>query len=216
MCEPLKLVVVEDHALFRRGLIGLLNDQPDFRVVGEAGNGPDSIELCRQQKPDVVVMDVNMPGGNGIEAVQTIKQELQTRILMLTISTKDEDLIGALAAGADGYLLKSTEPAELCEAIRQAAVGHGVLSPEITLQVMQAAGSSRAQKSEINLSPREREVLIHLARGLTAIEIADTLFISKNTVKTHIRRILRKLNVSNRAEAVAYASAQGLIPPKDE
>lgn len=216
MSEPLKLVVVEDHALFRRGLIGLLNDQSDFRVVGEAGNGPDSIELCRQQQPDVVVMDVHMPGGNGIEAVQTIKQELQTRILMLTISTKDEDLIGALAAGADGYLLKNTEPAELCEAIRHAAAGHGVLSPEITLKVMQVAGSSRAQKTDVKLSPREREVVVYLARGLTATEIADALFISKNTVKTHIRRILKKLNVSNRAEAVAHASALGLIPPRDE
>jgi DNA-binding NarL/FixJ family response regulator len=212
MSEPIKLLVVDDHILFRRGLIGLVREQPDFRIVGEAGNGPDAIQICRQQQPDVVLMDVNMPGGSGVEAVQTIKKETKARVLMLTISNKDEDLFGALAAGADGYLLKSAEPEQLCQAIRQVAAGQGVLSPEIVSQVMQAAASPQSRQSTTSLSRRECEVLVQLARGATTTDIATTLVISNNTVKTHIRRILKKLDVANRAEAVARASALGLIP----
>lgn len=212
MSEPIKLLVVDDHILFRRGLIGLVREQPDFRFVGEAGNGPDAIQICRQQQPDVVLMDVNMPGGSGVEAVQTIKKETKARVLMLTISNKDEDLFGALAAGADGYLLKSAEPEQLCQAIRQVAAGQGVLSPEIVSQVMQAAASPQSRQSTTSLSRRECEVLVQLARGATTTDIATTLVISNNTVKTHIRRILKKLDVANRAEAVARASALGLIP----
>jgi DNA-binding NarL/FixJ family response regulator len=212
MSEPIKLLVVDDHILFRRGLIGLVREQPDFFFAGEAGNGPDAVQICRRQQPDVVLMDVHMPGGNGLEALQTIKKETKARVLMLTISNKDEDLFGALAAGADGYLLKSAEPEQLCQAIRQVAAGQGVLSPEITSQVMQAAASSQNRQSTTILSRREREVLVQLARGATTTEIAAALVISTNTVKTHIRRILKKLDVANRAEAVARASAMGLIP----
>lgn len=212
MSEPIRLLVVDDHILFRRGLIGLMAEQSDFRIVGEAGNGADCVQLCLQQQPDVVLMDVNMPGGNGISAVKTIKKETKARVLMLTISNKDDDLLGALAAGADGYMLKNTEPDQLCQAIRHVAAGQGVLSPEITSQVMRAAALSQRQEKVVNLSNREIEVLVQLARGATTSEIASTLVISKNTVKTHIQRILKKLNVSNRAEAVACASALGLIP----
>ena len=217
MSESIKLLVVDDHILFRRGLIGLVREQPDFCFVGEAGNGPDAIQICRQQQPDVVLMDVHMPGGNGVEAIQTIKKETKARVLMLTISNKDEDLLGALAAGADGYMLKSAEPEQLCQAIRQVAAGHGVLSPEITSQVMQAAASSsRSRQSTTSLSRRECEVLVQLAQGATTTEVAAALVISKNTVKTHIRRILKKLDVANRAEAVARASALGLIPSSSQ
>ena len=130
MTEPIRLLVADDHTLFRRGLIGFVNEQPDFRVVGEAGNGLDAVQIYRQQQPDVVLMDVHMPGGSGIEAVQTLKKEMNARVLMLTISDNDEDLFAALAAGADGYLLKSAEPEQLCQAIRQVFAGQGVLSPE--------------------------------------------------------------------------------------
>jgi DNA-binding NarL/FixJ family response regulator len=216
MSDPIKLLVVDDHALFRRGLIGLLGEQPDFRVVGEAGNNQDAIQLCRQQQPDVVLMDVHMPGGSGIKAVQTLKKESDARILMLTISKKDEDLLGALAAGADGYMLKSTDPQELCQGIRQVYAGLGTLSPDITAQVMKAAALSQKRQSAPSLSPREREVLQQLARGFTTEEIALNLVISKNTVKTHVRRILNKFDVANRAEAVARAATYGLIPPDDQ
>lgn len=213
MSEPIRLVVADDHTLFRRGLIGFVNEQPDFRVVGEAGNGLDAVQIYRQHQPDVVLMDVHMPGGSGIEAVQTLKKETNARVLMLTISDNDEDLLAALAAGADGYLLKSAEPEELCQAIRQVYAGQGVLSPEITSQVMKAAALSQNHQPAAGLSRREREVLTQLAQGLNTTEIATDLVISNNTVKTHIRRILRKLDVSNRAEAVARATALGLIPP---
>jgi DNA-binding NarL/FixJ family response regulator len=213
MSDPIKVLVVDDHILFRRGLIGLLSEQPDVRVVGEAGNGQDAVELVEQQRPDVVLMDVHMPAGDGIKAVKELKKGTNVRVLMLTISSKDEDLLSALAAGADGYLLKSVEPDQLCQAIRQAHAGHGVLSPEITTQVMTAAASSQNRHVASNLSQRECEVLVELAHGATTSEIATNLVISKNTVKTHIGRILKKLDVANRAEAVARASALGLIPP---
>jgi DNA-binding NarL/FixJ family response regulator len=213
MAAPIKLLVVDDHILFRRGLIGLLAEQPDFLLVGEAGNGLDAVQLCRQRQPDVVLMDIHMPASSGVETVRILKKESETRILMLTISDKDDDLLGALAAGADGYLLKNAEPEQLCQAIRQVAAGQGVLSPEITARVIQAAATSPGQQSPVSLSKRENEVLDQLARGATTAEIAATFVISKNTAKTHIRRILKKLNAANRAEAVARASALGLIQP---
>ena len=211
MSEPIKVLVVDDHILFRRGLIGLLGEQPDFRIVGEAGNGQDAIQLCRQQQPGVVLMDVHMPGGGGIKAVKALRKETDARILMLTISNKDEDLLSALSAGADGYLLKNAEPEQLCEAIRQAYAGQGVLSPEITMQVMRAAALSQNRQAVSNLSQRECEVLVELARGATTTEIASNLVISKNTVKTHIGRILKKLDVANRAEAAVAAVQRGLV-----
>ena len=211
MSDPITLLVVDDHNLFRRGLIGLMNDQPDFRIVGEADNGLDAVNLCVKLQPDIVLMDVHMPGGDGIMAVKALKKETNTRIIMLTISQNDDDLLSALAAGADGYLLKNTEPALLCQAIRLIYKGQGVLAPELTSQVMHAAGLSRSLQSSVRLSIRECEVLDLLAHGATTIEIAAALVISKNTVKTHIRRIMNKLEVANRAEAVARASALGLI-----
>jgi len=215
MGESIKLLVVDDHNLFRRGLIGLVREQPDFHIVGEAGNGVEAVDVCRQQQPDIVLMDLHMPGGNGVEAVKIIKRELKARILILTISNKDQDLFAALEAGADGYLLKDTEPPQLIQAIRQIASGQGVLSPELTAKVMQAAGSAQGQQSTVGLSQREREVLVQVAQGATTGEIAANLNISPNTVKTHIRRTLIKLDAANRSEAVARASALGLIAPAD-
>ncbi|MFQ5433585.1 MAG: response regulator [Anaerolineae bacterium] len=210
MTEPIKVLLVDDHALFRRGLVRLLDEQPDFSVVGEAGDGHTAVYLCRQQQPDVVLMDVHMPGGGGIEAVRVLKQKPGVHILMLTISDKDDDLLGALAAGADGYLLKTAEPDQLCRAIRRAAVGQGVLSPEVTSRVIRAA-AIQGQGQAASLSRRENEVLAQLARGATTSEIAAALVISENTVKTHIKRILEKLEASNRVEAVARATALGLL-----
>jgi DNA-binding NarL/FixJ family response regulator len=213
MAAPIKLLVVDDHNLFRHGLVGLLSDLPDFLIVGEASNGPDAVELCRQRRPDVVLMDVHMPGGNGVEAARILKQESDVKVVMLTISDDDQDLLGALSAGADGYLLKNADLEQLRQAICQVTTGQGTLSPEVTSRVMKAAAVSHSHRPRADLSQRETEVLTHLAQGATTAEIAHILVISQNTVKTHIRRILNKLDAANRAEAVARASALGLIPP---
>lgn len=212
MIEQLSLLLVDDHALFRKGLAALLSEEADFRIVGQAASGPEAIQLSRKYHPDVILMDVNMPGGGGVEAVRTLKEELDVQILMLTVSDKDKDLTGALAAGANGYLLKNAEPEQLCTAIRQVAAGHGVLSPEVTERVMQAAASARGQQPTAALSRREHEVLVQLAGGASTAEIAAVLFISENTVKTHVRHILRKLGATNRVEAVARAAQLGLLP----
>lgn len=208
MGEMIRLLVVDDHALFRLGIVRLLQEQPDFKIIGEAADGREAIHLAQQKKPQVVLMDVHMPGG-GVDAVHTIKQTTSAHVLMLSISDKDQDLMGALQAGADGYLLKSAEPDELCRAIRQVASGHSVLAPELTARVIQTA--AKGGLSSKILSKREQEVLNHLAVGETTSQIAAALFISENTVKTHVRRILKKLNVANRTEAVARAAALGLI-----
>jgi len=196
------------------GAAWLLREQSDFSLAGEAGSGPEALKLSRQLKPDVVLLDVHMPGGGGVEAVRGLKQNPGLRVLMLTISEKDEDLLTAIEAGADGYLLKSAEPEELCRAIRQVVAGQLVLSPEMTAKVMHAATRARSRQPQVDLSPREHEVLVELAQGATTAEIAVKLVISPNTVKTHIRRLLEKLEASDRAEAVSRATAMGLLDPE--
>jgi DNA-binding NarL/FixJ family response regulator len=214
MPEPIRVLVADDHPLFRRGLVGLLSEEPGFAVVGEASSGPEALELSAQRRPDVVLLDVHMPQGAGLEVVPALKQKLGVRVLILTVSDRDEDLLGAIEAGADGYLLKSAEPNELSQAIRQVAAGQSVLSPEVTRSVMQAAAHAQDRQPPVNLSDREREVLAELARGATTAEIAARLFISISTVKTHVNHILEKLSAANRAEAVGRAAAMGLLHPE--
>ena len=208
---PIRLVVVDDHALFRAGLISLLSEMSEFLLVGEASDGEGAIDLVRKAKPDVVLMDVNMPGIGGVEAVRQLRKSETCRILMLTISKNNEDLFGALSAGADGYILKDAEPDELRKTIGLVSQGMFVLSPQVTRQVVQAIGSDQNKLQDSGLSSREMEVLDCLAQGKTTIQIAGELFISENTVKTHVRHILEKLEASNRAEAVSKAIQMGLI-----
>jgi len=209
---PLRLVVVDDHALFRRGLVGLLTDMPDFRVVGEAGNGREAVPMIQTTQPDVVLLDVNMPEMDGIQTVEVLrKMKLPLHILMLTISQQDDDLMGAIRMGADGYLLKNTEPEDLRKAILRVAGGEGALSPEVTGAVMRALARQSEISNQPPLSDRELEVLACLADGQTTNQIASRLFISENTVKTHVRHILEKLEASNRTEAVSKAIQLGLI-----
>jgi len=208
---PIRLVVVDDHALFRAGLISLLSEMNEFLLVGEASDGEGAIDLVRKAKPDVVLMDVNMPGIGGVEAVRQLRKSETCRILMLTISKNNEDLFGALSAGADGYILKDAEPDELRKTIGLVSQGMFVLSPQVTRQVVQAIGSDQNKLQDSGLSSREMEVLDCLAQGKTTIQIAGELFISENTVKTHVRHILEKLEASNRAEAVSKAIQMGLI-----
>jgi len=209
--NKIRLVVVDDHALFRAGLISLLNEFPNTQVVGEAADGFGAIEEVRRTKPDVVLLDVNMPGLNGVETVQELKKFDPCHVIMLTISRSDEDLFGAISAGADGYLLKNAEPEELKRAIESVYLGMSVLSPQVTRQVMKAINTDMAHLVDSSLSSREAEVLNCLARGMTTYKIASDLYISENTVKTHVRHILEKLEASNRAEAVSKAVQMGLI-----
>lgn len=209
--KKIRIVVVDDHALFRAGLVSLLTTIPEFEIVGEAGDGREALSVVEKSKPDVVLLDVNMPVMGGVEMVEALHEKQQPRILMLTISKHDEDLFGAIAAGADGYLLKDAEPEELRRAINHVAEGRSVLSPEVTGRVLKAVSSSQGIPPEVALSKREMDVLRCLAKGMTSAQIASDLFISENTVKTHVRHILEKLEASNRAEAVSRAMQLGII-----
>jgi DNA-binding NarL/FixJ family response regulator len=212
MTRPVRLLVVDDHALFRSGLISLLRGMPEFQVVGEAGNGSQALELLPQVNPDVVLLDVNMPVMGGVETVEAIRQMgSPPRVLMLTISKNDDDLFGAIIAGADGYLLKNATPEELCKGILQVQAGLSVLAPEVTRKVLTAVKSDQRQLADYGLSSREMDVLKCLARGMTTADISNELFISDNTVKTHVRHIMEKLEAANRAEAVSKAIQLGLI-----
>jgi DNA-binding NarL/FixJ family response regulator len=208
----IRLVVVDDHALFRRGLIGLLSEMQEFEVVGEAQDGRQAVQVVAQQKPDIVLLDVNMPEMDGLETLQAFhKSQLDVRVLMLTISQDEEDLVGAIAAGASGYLLKNAEPETLRNTILQVAAGNSVLSPEMTAKAFGLLRRGGRDYTYGLLSDREVDVLRCLAHGLTTAKIAAELFISENTVKTHIRHIFEKMGVRNRAEAVAKATQMGLI-----
>jgi len=211
MSAEIRIVVVDDHTLFRRGLVGLLAEMESFQVVGEAANGQDALGIIETEKPDIVLLDVNMPGMNGIETLAAMrKQGMASPVLMLTISQHEEDLIGAIRAGASGYLLKNAEPETLRQTIRQVAAGKAVLAPEVTEQVFRLVRSGPLGSANL-LTEREVEVLRFLSHGLTTAQTGAEMFISENTVKTHVRHILDKLEVSNRAEAVAKATQIGLI-----
>ena len=211
MSECIRIVVVDDHTLFRRGLVGLLSEMENFQVVGEAANGREALNTLEAENPDIVLLDINMPGMGGVETLTALRKKgVETPVLMLTISQHEEDLIGAIRAGANGYLLKNAEPETLQQTIKQVIAGKSVLAPEVTEQVFRMVRSK--QKGSANLlTERESEVLRFLSRGLTTAQTGSEMFISENTVKTHVRHILEKLEVSNRAEAVAKATQLGLI-----
>lgn len=212
--KRIRLVVVDDHALFRAGLVSLLGEMSDFQVVGEAGNGRDALEVIENLHPDMVLLDVNMPVMNGVETVKTLKQSgFKGHIVMLTISKHEEDLFGAIQGGADGYLLKNSEPEDLRKALCLVAEGQSIVSPEVTRPLLKAVAQNQGLVLDGGLSKREVEVLEYLAQGKTTIQIAEELYVSENTIKTHVRHILGKMEASNRAEAVSKATQMGLIKP---
>lgn len=211
MSNEIRLVVVDDHTLFRRGLVGLLSEMQDFQIVGEASCGEEALDVITNHHPDVVLLDINMPGMSGVETLSAMRKAgIQSPVLMLTISQHEEDLIGSIRSGASGYLLKNAEPETLRKTILDLVAGKSVLAPEITEQVFRLVRSRQVGSSGI-LSERELDVLRFLARGYTTAQTASELVISENTVKTHVRHILNKLEVGNRAEAVAKATQLGLI-----
>jgi DNA-binding NarL/FixJ family response regulator len=210
------VLLVDDHDLFRSGLRNLLDEQ-DVDVVGECDNGSDALEAVRELAPDVVVMDLNMPGISGVEATRQISMIAPlTRVLVLTISDQDDDVMDAVVAGACGYLLKDASIAELMQGIRSAAVGESLISPTIATKVLQrlrATGGSRhdAELIRSELSARELQVLKLIANGQDNALIAAELHISPKTVKNHISNILMKLQIENRIQAAVYAVRSGLV-----
>jgi DNA-binding NarL/FixJ family response regulator len=211
-----RVLLVDDHDLFRTGLRNLLDDQ-DVEVVGECGNGTDALQAVRELAPDVVVMDLNMPGIGGVEATRQISMVAPlTRVLVLTISDQDGDVMDAILAGACGYLLKDASITDLMQGIRSAAVGESLISPTIAAKVLQrvrATGGSRrdAELIQSELSARELQVLKLIANGKDNALIAAELHISPKTVKNHISNILMKLQIENRIQAAVYAVRSGIV-----
>jgi DNA-binding NarL/FixJ family response regulator len=214
--EPIRVVVVDDQELFRRGLTMLLGVEDDIEVVGEAGDGVAATELSATAVPDVILMDVRMPKRSGIEACLAIKEIAPTaRIIMLTVSDEEADLYEAVKNGASGYLLKDSSIDEVAQAVRVVADGQSLISPSMAIKLLdefkQMSRSDRQQVPTPRLTERELEVLKLVAQGLNNREIAKRLFISENTVKNHVRNILEKLQLHSRMEAVMYAVREKLL-----
>jgi two-component system NarL family response regulator len=213
------VLIADDHTLFRQGLSSLLQQQKGLQVVGEAVDGWEALAKARELQPHLVLLDVAMPRCNGLEATRLIKRELpDVNVIILTVSEKDEDLFAAVKAGAKGYLLKNAEFEELVRAIEAVAGGAAVVSPSMAVKLLNefaavaAKDSLRTRAEGTALTERETEVLQLLAKGATNKEIANTLVIAENTVKTHLRNILDKLHLHNRIQAAAYAVREGLAP----
>ncbi|MET0495153.1 MAG: response regulator transcription factor [Actinoplanes sp.] len=210
------VLLVDDQALVREGMAMVLGQQPGLRIVGEAGDGRAGVQLARRHRPDVVLMDVRMPVLDGIEATREIVAQCpETRVLILTTFDLDEYAFDGLRAGASGFLLKDASSADLVEAVRTVAAGEAVVSPRITRTLLdryQEGPASPPQNARLleNLTTREREVLVAIAHGLSNTEIAGELFLSESTVKTHVGRVLAKLNARDRVHAVIWAHRQGL------
>ncbi len=215
--ERVRILLADDHALFREGLAGIINNQPDMQVVGEANDGLEAFVKAQELKPDLILMDVQMPGMDGIEAVKQIKQVLpETIIVMLTVRGDDEMLFEALKNGAQGYLLKEIRSQDLLEMLRGAFRGEAAISPILAGRVLSefrrlSKGGIPEKEDDNGLTEREQQVLVQASSGATDKEIAVALNISLNTVKTYIRNILSKLHVSTRREAAKAAKAKGIL-----
>ena len=214
--EPIRVAVVDDQELFRRGLTMLLGVEDDIEVVGEASDGVAATELAATAVPDIILMDVRMPKRSGIEACVAIKDVAPTaRIIMLTVSDEEADLYDAVKNGASGYLLKDSSIDEVAQAIRVVADGQSLISPSMAIKLLdefkQMSRTDRQQVPTPRLTDRELEVLKLVAQGLNNREIAKRLFISENTVKNHVRNILEKLQLHSRMEAVMYAVREKLL-----
>ncbi len=217
--EPIRVLLVDDHALFRQGLRRLLEDQPDFEIVGEAATGLQAVERAGELMPDVILMDIYMPESDGLEATRAIRARLPyARIVMLTVSDEDHNLFEAIKAGAQGYVLKKIEPRELYEKVRSAARGEAPLSPQMAPRLIAEFARLAAHGSgdEVDsLTPREHDVLGAVARGLSNKEIAAALGLSEYTVRNHLRNIMEKLHLRNRTEAATFALRRGLAPSEE-
>jgi two-component system response regulator NreC len=216
MADPLKVLLVDDHQMFRAGIKALVEADGRVRVVGEAGSGEEAVDQVRALKPDVVVMDLSMPGSNGLEATRRIAAlGLDTKVLVLTVHAEEEYLVPVVEAGASGYLTKTSADTDLLEALRVVARGQVFLPPKATTLLLQRYKQRDEEGSEAGavhqLSVREREVLALTAEGFSSREIGEKLFISPKTVDTYRARIMEKLGLSHRSELVRFALEVGLL-----
>ena len=218
----IRLVLADDEAMVRSGLRMILDAESDIEVVGEAHDGEEALELARRRRPDVLLMDIRMPGLDGIAAAERlVEDDTPTRVLLLTTFDHDDYLFRALRAGTSGFLLKSAPAEELVRAIRTIAAGDALIAPAVTRRVIaefahRPAGRRTAPPELAELTPREREVLVLLARGLTNAEIADRLVVSDATIKTHVAHLLLKLGLRDRVQAVVYAYEHGVVHPSSD
>ncbi|MFJ2756556.1 response regulator [Nocardioides sp. NPDC087217] len=216
----IRVLLADDQQLVRSGFRLILSMEDDISVVGEASDGADAIAKARELRPDVVLMDVQMPGTDGIEATRTVVAEGHAKVIILTTFDRDDYLFDALAAGASGFLLKNADPDSLAEAVRAAADGHALLAPEVTMRVIGRVTSDNAPSAprpkpprELDLlTAREREVLLLIGEGLSNNEIAGRLFLTEATVKTHVSACLAKLQLRDRVQTVVFIHRHGLLP----
>jgi two-component system nitrate/nitrite response regulator NarL len=216
MSHPIRILIVDDHTLFRSGIKALLQRQDDFEVVGEAGDGLEGLKRAKSLQPDVVLLDLHMPGIGGREAVKLLSEEVPAcNVLLLTVSEDAEDLIETIRAGARGYLLKNIETDFLLNAIRSAARGESVVSPQMTGKLLMGVRMGKegvAQEDDKEkLSPREKDIIALLAKGVSNKEMAHTLNVAESTVKIHVQNILKKLHLTSRVQAAVYAVEHGLV-----
>lgn len=221
--DPISVLLVDDHTLFRSGIRSLLQRHADFAVVGEASDGVEGVKRAKQLRPDVVLLDLNMPGMSGLETLQLMLQDCpDAAVILLTVSEEAEDLTAALRAGARGYLIKNIDADYLVRAIRRAAAGEPVLAEAMTTKlVSHLQGGGGQQKvvppSELDkLTPREKDILSCLARGESNKTIARSLDLAESTVKIHVQNILKKLNLSSRVQAAVFAVGHGVTGNQDK
>jgi two-component system nitrate/nitrite response regulator NarL len=213
---PTRILLVDDHVLFRKGMARLIDSQPDFEVVAEAEDGNQAVQFAQRFRPDLILMDIHMPELDGQEATRQIIDEWpEAQIIMLTVSDDDQDLFKAIRNGALGYLVKKIEPEELFARLRGVTQGEAPLSRVMASRILREFArlgtESPPPDSTRSLTPRERQVLRLVSKGLTNKEIGAQLHIAENTVKNHLRNILEKLHLQNRAQAAAYAVREGLV-----
>jgi len=210
MKNGINILIADDHSLIRQGLKQILELEKDITVVAQASNGSEAVQLAKEFRPDVILMDINMPGTNGLQAIKEIKQEkIESRIIVLTIHEDREYLFKTLQMGAEGYVLKDAEPSVLIDAIRNVFIGQSYIQPNMTMELVKEFNRvtmyEKQKHDENNLTFREIEVLELIAEGMINKEIAKQLFISEKTVKNHVSSIFRKLKVSDRTQAAIYA-----------